>query len=242
MSTLSTALRECHRLRRHLKALQDEIDRGPRVLKLQQAALDAAQQTHKEAREIITKLKLRQREEEGSLKTVETQLAKSEKQLNDTANQKEYAAKQSEIEQAKAKKAAIEDQILATMTDIEDRTAALPTVDKTWADAQAEFTQQQVEAKERLGRMKADQEFSRGELAKYEEALPAKVRSAYDTLVKAKGPEALAAVKDKVCLGCRTQLTQQKVMELAGGTFVTCSGCGKILYPESQPTPTEPPA
>ena len=243
MSTLSTALRECHRLRRHLKALQEEIDRGPRVLKIQQAALDAAQVTHKEARETISQLKRRQRDEEGSLKTIETQLAKSEKQLNDTANQKEYAAKQSEIEQAKAKKAATEDQILATMTDIEDRTAALPAVDQTWADAQAEFARQQDEAKERLERMKADQVFCRGELARHEESLPPKVRAAYDTLVKAKGPEALAAVKDKVCSGCRTQLTQQKVMELAGGVFVTCSGCGKIMYPESNPSPqSEPPA
>lgn len=242
MSALSTALSECHRLRRHLKALQDEIDRGPRVLKLQQAALDAAQATHKEAREVITQLKRRQRDEEGSLKSIETQLAKSEKQLNDTANQKEYAAKQSEIEQAKAKKAATEDQILATMTEIEERTAALPTVDKAWADAQAEFAEQQVQAKERLERMKADQAFSRAELARHEEALPPKVRAAYDTLVKAKGPEALAAVKDKVCSGCRTQMTQQKMLEIAGGTFVTCSGCGKILYPESQPSPTETPA
>ncbi|HUR55363.1 MAG TPA: C4-type zinc ribbon domain-containing protein [Gemmataceae bacterium] len=233
MSTLSTALRECHRLRKHLKALQEEIDRGPRVLKLQQAALAREEQTHKEAREIITKLKVRQREEEGSLKTVETQLAKSEKQLNDTANQKEYAAKQSEIEQAKAKKATLEDAILATMTEIEERTAALPAVDKQWADAQAEYARQQDEAKERLDRMVADQAASRTELAKHEETLPPKVRTAYDILVKAKGPDALATGKDKVCLGCRTQLTQQRVMELNGGTFVTCPGCGRILYPET---------
>jgi predicted nucleic acid-binding Zn-ribbon protein len=242
MSTLPTALRECHRLRRHLKALQEEIDRGPRVLKLQQAALDAAQATHKEAREVITQLKRRQRDEEGTLKTIETQLAKSEKQLNDTANQKEYAAKQSEIEQAKGKKAATEDQILATMTDIEERTAALPTVDATWAEAQAEFARQQDEAKERLERMKADQTFSHGELKRHEESLPPKVRASYDALVKAKGPDALAAAKDKVCSGCRTQLTQQKVMELAGGQFVSCSGCGRILYPESNPLPPTEPA
>jgi predicted nucleic acid-binding Zn-ribbon protein len=230
---LPTALRECHRLRKHLKALQDEIDLGPRVAKAQQAALDRAEQTHKEARETITKLKLRQREEEGSLKAVETQLAKSEKQLNDTANQKEYAAKQSEIEQAKGKKAALEDAILATMAEIEDRTAALPAADKTWADAQAEYRQQQQEGLERLGRLKADQEAARAELAKYEAELPPKVKATYDVQVKAHGPNALAGVKDKVCLGCRSSLTQQKTMELVGGQFVACASCGKLLYPEA---------
>jgi predicted nucleic acid-binding Zn-ribbon protein len=233
MSTLSTALRECHRLRKHLKALQEEIALGPRVAKAQQAALDREEQAHKEARETITKLKLRQRDEEGSLKAVETQLAKSEKQLNDTANQKEYSAKQSEIEQAKAKKATLEDAILATMGEIEERTAALPAVDKRWADAQAEFKQQQQEGRERLERLQADQVASQADLAKYEAELPPKVRSVYDAQVKGHGPNALAAVKDKVCLGCRTALTQQKAMELAGGQFVACSNCGKLLYPES---------
>ena len=233
MSTLSTALRECHRNRKHLKALQEEIDRGPRIATTQQTVLTREEQSHKDAREIITKLKVRQREEEGSLKSVEAQLAKSEKQLNDTANQKEYAAKQSEIEQAKAKKATLEDAILATMGEIEERTAALPAVDKQWADARAEYAQQQQEAMERLERLKADQVASGAELLKFEADLPPKVRTLYDSQVKAHGPDALAAVKDKVCSRCRTQLTQQKVLELNGGTFVTCSGCGKLLYPES---------
>lgn len=233
MSTLSTALRECHRLRKHLKALQEEIERGPRIAKAQQTALTQEERSQKEAREVITKLKVRQREEESSLKSVEAQLAKSEKQINDTANQKEYTAKQHEIEHAKAKKAGLEDEILATMTEIEERTGNLPAVDKQWADAQADYAEKQQDARERLERLKADLVSSGAELVKFEADLPPKVRTLYDSQVKAHGPDALAAVKDKVCSRCRTQLTQQKVLELTGGTFVTCPGCGKLLYPES---------
>ena len=41
--TVPEVLKECHRLRRHLRELQGEIDLGPRVMKIQQATLAAAE-------------------------------------------------------------------------------------------------------------------------------------------------------------------------------------------------------
>ncbi|MDB5312719.1 MAG: putative zinc ribbon domain protein [Gemmataceae bacterium] len=230
MSATDT-LRECHRLRKHLKALQEEIDRGPRVLKAQQARLAQEQQAHKDHFETITKLKLKQRDDEGTLKQTETRLAKLEAQLLGISVPKEYEAKKSEIRQAEEKKAALEDAILATMAELEEKTAAVPAVDKKWAAAQAEFAQSQEDAKARLERLRADQEESRAALAKAEATLPDKNKSTYDHLSKALGPDAFAAVKDRICQGCRTGITQQRVMEVQGGMFLLCSSCGKMLYP-----------
>jgi predicted nucleic acid-binding Zn-ribbon protein len=230
MSTAAT-IRECHRMRSHLRDLQAEIDRGPRVLKARQAKLDAEEHAHKDHHESITKLKLKQREDEGTLKQTEVRLAKLEDQLTDITVQKEYAAKQSEISQARAKKEALEDAILTTMGEIEDRTNRIPAVEKQWADAQAEFAQYQQEAKERLERLVADQQYTREELAKQEALLPEKPRATYDFLVKAHGPDAMAPVKGRVCQGCRTGMTEQKWIELRGGDFTLCSNCGKMLYP-----------
>lgn len=229
--SVADTLRECHRLRKHLRTLQEEIDRGPRVLKAQQARLAAEEQAHKDHYEAITKLKLKQREDEGTLKQTETRLAKLEDQLTGISVQKEYAAKQSEIQQAREKKTALEDAILTTMGEIEEKTAAIPAVEKQWADAQADFKQYQVDAQERLERLKADQEDSRAKLAQTEAGVPAKNRSTYDYLVKNHGPDALAAVKDKVCQGCRTGIAQQRLLEVQGGVFTLCQSCGKMLYP-----------
>src|SRR5262245_45050535 len=129
MPALTDTLRECHRLRRHLRDLQAEIDRGPRVLKLRQDSLDAERQAHKDHHDAITKLKLKQRTDEVSLKETETRLAKLETQLTTISVQKEYAAKESEIAQAKSKKGELEDAILATITEIEEKTAAVPAVE-----------------------------------------------------------------------------------------------------------------
>ena len=233
MSAAAT-LRECHRLRKHLKALQEEIDRGPRVLKAQQARLAAEERAHADHHEAVKKLKLKQRDDEGTLKQTETRLAKLEGQLQTISVPKEYKAKESEIEQAKAKRTELEDAILTTMGEVEERTAAVPEVEKKWADAKAEFAQYEKDAADRLVRMKADQVDTQAALLKAEGDIPAKNRPTYDHLVKAHGPEAFAAVRERVCQGCRSTLTQQKVLELQAGAFAQCPSCGKMIYPAAE--------
>lgn len=230
MSSIAATLRECHRLRRHVRTLQEEVDRGPRVLRGRETTLAQHRQTHHDHHDAITKLKLKLREDEGTLKQTEARLDKLREQVNTAANQKEYDAKLSEIAQAQIKKGHLEDAILATMAELEGKTAEVPAVDRQWADVQAEFAEFRKEAEERLQRLKADQAMSREELAKVEVAIPATMRPKYDALVKAHGPDAFAAVKDRVCQGCRTTLTQQKCLELQAGGFFLCPSCGKMLY------------
>ena len=230
MPTVTATLRECHRLRKHLRNLQEEIDRGPRVLKAHQMKLAQEEQAHKDHHEKIKTLRLRQKDDEGTLKQAETRLAKLEDQLTGIANQKEYAAKQSEISQAKEKKGALEDAILATITDLEEKQRQVPEVEKQWADAQAEFVRSQDEAKERILQLQAEQVAARDELTRHEATLPDKVRTTYNYLVKNHGPEAMAAVKERTCQGCRTGMTQQRIIELQTGDFIQCASCGKMLY------------
>jgi predicted nucleic acid-binding Zn-ribbon protein len=231
MSAVMSALRECHRLRVHLRALQVEIDNGPRVMQDHRDDLETARQEHQAHHDAITKLKLKQREDEGTLKQTESRLVKLEEQLPGLTVQKEYAAKEHEIEHAKAKKGELEDAILATIMELEEKTAAVPAVEQKWAEAQAEFKQFEVEAAERLDRMKADMEASRADLAQAEAQLPPAVKGPYDSVVKAKGPDALAGAKNRVCQGCRTSMTETQFTELRRGTVRTCNTCGRILYP-----------
>jgi predicted nucleic acid-binding Zn-ribbon protein len=231
MPAVTEVFREAHRLRKYLRELQKEIDLGPRVLKQHQDELEDERQAHKDHHDSITKLKLKQRDDEGSLKQTDTRLAKLGEQLLTTSVQKEYEAKQHEIAHARAKKAELEDAILASMTEIEERTAAIPAVEKKWADAQASFAEFQRQAADRLEMLKNEQESSRVALTKVEEGIPKDIRPRYDKLVKAHGPEAMAGVKAKSCQACRTDLTDQKVIELRRGEFMQCTTCGKLLFP-----------
>lgn len=223
-------LRECHRLRKHLRDLKDEIDRGPRVMKAQQTKLAAEEQQHKDAYDTIKKLKLKQKEDEGALKVVEQQLDKLGTKAMTVTTMKEMDAVKHETEMAAAKKGQLEDTILATMTDIEDRTADLPNVEQRWKDAQREFAQYQIDAKERLERLIEDQKLSEAELAKREAELPADMKDQYLRLAKSYGPEGLAAVKNMACQQCRTTIGESRFFELEAGKFVLCASCGRGLY------------
>jgi predicted nucleic acid-binding Zn-ribbon protein len=233
MSTpITSILRECHRLRRFRRDLQSEIDLGPRVQKLQQAELDKQKEIHKTAYDTITQLKLKLKADEGTLKQVEGQLDNLHTRSLQVTTMREMDATRSEIAQANEKKSKLEDAILATMTEIEERTADLPNVEQRWKNAQAEFAKQQQEGKERLELLQRELKTAGEELEKQDASLPANVKSTYASLVKTHGPEGLAAVKDKVCRSCRTTLTAQKFIELQNGAFLTCQNCGKALYPE----------
>jgi predicted nucleic acid-binding Zn-ribbon protein len=224
-------LRECHRLRLHIRELLAEIDRGPRILREHEQELEDARAAHQAHFDAITKLKLKQREDEGSLKQTESRLAKLEDQLTGITVQKEYTAKLSEIEQAKAKKSALEDAILATIMELEEKTAATAEVEKQWSLAQVEFQRFRAEAAERLERMKNDLEVSQAELARYEAELPPDLKRVYDSLVKAKGPDALAGARNRICQGCRTAMTEAEFLELRRGEYRICTRCGRLLYP-----------
>ncbi|MGL4424541.1 MAG: zinc ribbon domain-containing protein [Gemmataceae bacterium] len=226
----SVLLRECHRLRRHLRELQTEIERGPRTLKIQETRLANEEQLHKDAYETIKKLKLKQKDDEGALKTIETQLGKLYTRSMEVTTMKEMDATKSEMDQAGAKKSALEDSILTTIMDIEERTTNLPKVEAQWKQAQADFAQYQVDAKERLERLLKEQSSSKTLLEDADKLLPVEIQPTYLRLVKAHGADALAGVIGRVCQNCRTTLTEQQRNELLSGRFMTCPSCFRGLY------------
>src|SRR5207237_417472 len=81
---LGSSLREVHRLRRHVKNLQEEIDRAPRQEKAQQTKVARQEEILREAQEGIKKSKVAIHDKEVSLKTIHSQIAKHKKQLNES--------------------------------------------------------------------------------------------------------------------------------------------------------------
>ncbi|MCS7020301.1 MAG: hypothetical protein NZU63_00570 [Gemmataceae bacterium] len=229
---LTDIIRQAHRLRSHIQRLQEEIERGPRVLKSRQEELEQARRHHQEHFDTIKRLKLKQREEEGALKQIEARLARLEEQLLTTSSAKEYQAKLSEIAQARERKNALEDSILATIMELEEKTAASADVEQSWQQAQAAFGQYQQEAQERLVRLQQELQLSQEELHRWESQLPEDLQERYDKLVRAKGPDAFALVKNRYCQGCHTLLSEQCLLELRNGIFHRCFNCGRMLYPE----------
>ncbi len=83
-------LKELHRLRRHLDDLDTRIAEAPRKLAIQQKRLANQEETAKQAHDHLKNLALQIRDKEGSVKAMQTQVKKYQKQLEEAANKKEY--------------------------------------------------------------------------------------------------------------------------------------------------------
>lgn len=233
MASVTDLFREIHRLRRHARELQNEIDLGPRVLKEKQDELIREEAVHKECYDAVKRLKLKLKEDEGTLKQVEQLLDKLGTRAMQVTTMKEMEATKHETEIAQAKKAELEDAILAGMTEIEERTAKHPGDEARWKAAKAEFAQFEIDAKERYERIVEDLRLTQAKLAEKDAALPPDIKPIYERLVRTYGPDGLAAVKGKVCQQCRAGMTDQQVINLQAGRYMVCPRCGRALYPET---------
>jgi uncharacterized protein len=225
-------LKEVHRLRRHLAELDERIAQAPRQRSVQQKKLANQEDAFTQAKEHLKRLALDIREKEGNVKATQTQIKKYEKQLDTAANKKEYDTLQSEIASEKAHISKLEDEILAAMSESEEKTAQLPEVEKVAQKAQADFAQFVKDHQEMLDRFAQEKARAQEELKTTEATLPPDVKAQYDRLIAAKGADALSGVQGRICTACYTEITPQMLTELKREMFLICKNCGRMLYTE----------
>ncbi|MBM3993734.1 MAG: hypothetical protein FJ303_06225 [Planctomycetes bacterium] len=228
----AATLKEIHRLRRFIKDLDAKIEQAPKQLAIQQKRLANQEETFKQAQEHVKQLNLSIREKEGNIKSVQAQIQKYERQLDEAASKKEYDTLKAEIASERGHITKHEDDILAMMGEIEEKTKLLPEAEKIVQKARADFAQFEKDQAERLHRFDADRTRSREELKAAEATLPADVRAQYDRLIAAKGDEVISGVNGRTCSACYTEITQQMMSELRREMFLICKNCGRMLYQE----------
>ena len=226
-------LKELHRLRRFMKDLDAKIEEAPRKLAIQQKKLANQEEAFKKAQEDLKNLAMSIRDKEGSVKATQTQIQKYEKQRETAANKKEFDTFNAEIAAEKSHIAKHEDEILAMMGQVEEKTALMPEAEKTVQKARADYAQFEKDQKERLLRFAEEKTRTLEELKAAEATLPEDVRSLYDRHITAKGMDTLSAVNGRVCMACYTEITSQMVSELKREMFMLCKNCGRMLYLES---------
>jgi predicted nucleic acid-binding Zn-ribbon protein len=224
-------------LHRFVRDLREAIDRAPRAIKTQQGRVTFAEQQLKDEQEAIKKLKVGNHQKEIDLKAREGQIERSRKKLLEVSEQRQIDALNSEISQGKEAIGRLEEEILNGMGEVEERTAGLPKLEQALAAIREEFaafeTATSAKKTEQEGLLKQ----ALLDLAEAEKGIPNNLRDGYQRNIKAKGADALASVKDRVCSACSSTLTAQQVINLHGNQFVTCASCGRILYLPA-PVPT----
>jgi predicted nucleic acid-binding Zn-ribbon protein len=237
MSGPAVIFREIHRLRRHAQNLQEQLDRIPRQLKAQQGKVARQEEGLREAQEGFKKLKVAIQTKEKALKDRHGQIAKYQKQLNEVQSKKEYDALQAEIAGSKKDCQRLEDEILAGMVESDEKGAQLPELEKALGQARGELASFEQQAGVRRTDLQAQLTEALGQLKAVEAAVPEQVRVSYNRIVHSKGADALAAVRDRICTACHTEITVQARTDLGQELFVACRSCGRILYLPEEPRP-----
>lgn len=223
-------LREIHHLRRHVKNLQDEMERGPRLLKAQQNKVAKQEDLLRDTQEAAKKLKVTQHEKEVSLKAKHQEIAKHQKQLNEAKGKKEYDALKVELDNEKKACSNLEDEILNCMAEIEVKTAQVPELEKAVKRAKQEAAQVVDDIQSKRNRLVDDLNATHQKIAAVEAALTGDAKTYYERLVALRNEDALSPVEGRTCLACYTEITAQNHNELRLDQFVLCKSCGRILY------------
>jgi len=234
---LSPLFREVHRLHRFARDLRDAIERYPRSLKTQQGRVTFAEQQLHDEQEAIKKLKVGCHQKEVEMQSRETQIARSKKKLEEVSEQRQIDALNSEIVQGREAVGILEDEILTTMSEIEERTGGVPKLEAMVVSVRAEFVRFEAAATAKKIEQEGLLKQALVDLAAIEPTIPEDFRDGYLRGVKSRGADALALVKDRVCEACKTGLTNQQMNSLQNNQFQTCNSCGRILYlPPSVPS------
>lgn len=230
MSSPGTILREIHRLRKNAKDLSTRIEQGPKQQQSQKDKVARQEQILKQAQDELKQTKAKAHEKEGALKTIDEQIKKYEKQLNDIMSKKEYDALKHELTHSRDKVAKIEDEILTVLTEIEERAAKLPELEKNLKETKVQAEQLARDFETRMADLAAQHKEVVAKLAEVEATLPEDIKAPYDRLIRVMGEDALASVEGHVCVACYTEITPQNQTELRRSLFVLCKSCGRMLY------------
>lgn len=227
---LRVLLRDLHTSLLRAGLVREEAEQDARQRKKLESRLANARKSLQDLQDSIKALKVAVHDKEVSIKANQQQAAKYLWQRNQVKEQKEYDALTHEMDNLKQMNNVLEDEALAALTEIDDKTAQIPKLEAAVAAAQAELDKwlasQESAGSEREKRLKECE----AQTAELIARLSPEVRRVYDRLYAALGAECLAMVEDRSCAGCRTAVTGQQYNELLMGRLVQCMSCNRILY------------
>lgn len=221
-----------------LQLIDNEIDDKRSTLVRLERQLDekgellSAQRKLAEEEESLRKLRAELRRLELDLEDISSKIASTQAMLygGEVTNPKELAGLQQESEYLKRRQSEVEDQVLETMAEAEEKESRLK-LDQE----RLQRMEQEREAEQEELRRQADELRSR--LASLEEGrnealgpVPQEDLAVYEDLRGRKGGQAVALLEVGICQGCRVALPTSLIQKVRRGEdLVYCGSCQRVL-------------
>jgi predicted nucleic acid-binding Zn-ribbon protein len=227
---------ELQKIDLRIAELKEQRRKIPERLAINEAPLREARRVLQEAASSTDALVKERRSHEKDLEAHEDRIGKMKDRAAQLKTNQEYQAHLFEVELANKKKGEIEEKILLAMEQIEQTQRVMADAQAKLKESEAVFTKEKatLDARDQaLSLELADLDIQQKRVSgQVEKALLAR----YNKLKTTRKDQALALVKDGICLGCRLQLPPQLVSQVKRAQDVhTCPYCYRMLYWEGEP-------
>lgn len=236
MNLQLSPLIELQKLDLRIADLKEQRRKIPDRLEMNEAPLREAKRVFQEASASVDALVKERRSHEKDLEAHEDRIGKMKDRAAQLKTNQEYQAHLFEVELANKKRGEIEEKILLAMEQIEQTQRMITDAQVKLKESEALFTKEKATLDEKdrvlaaeLAELEIRQKHLSGQVEK-------SLLSRYNKLKSTRKDQALALIKDGICVGCRLQLPPQLVSQVKRGEEVhTCPYCYRILYWEGEP-------
>ncbi|MCL4803532.1 MAG: hypothetical protein KJ046_04480 [Anaerolineae bacterium] len=203
------------------------------VLRLQKepAALVAAREKAQAAGEDLRQWQARHKALTGEIAAVTDKAKRSEERLysGTVKNPKELTDLQHEIDALGRRRAALEDDALLMMMEIDERKGVKAAADTEVERLASEFTNASAALRQEQQTLALSLNTLLEKRAKQVPlAQPALLKS-YDDLARQKNGLAVAGLRNNKCLGCQLTLSASVIRAADEGRLIHCENCGRFL-------------
>lgn len=229
---IRSVLERIHQLQARLADLNGRLQKGPKVLKVQENNIKKQQDNLDKVRNdhqmLLADAKLKEQEVAANDLTI----SKRKQQLQEAKNNKDYSALQIQIKADEAARDVLEGEALEAIEKAEKFAETFPAVEEEVKRVQELYDRtKQKFLEEKPG---IEDEIARfGKLLAEEEVkLPRDFKEIYLRLVQSKGgDQATAPVeKQKFCGGCNHQVPINSLAKILQKQPILCSSCARLLY------------
>ena len=215
---------ELYKSAKYIKEKPKELNAYKDDVANQELAVDQAE-------DVVTQLKLKQKEKEMELATKEEGVKKLQAQLYKLKTNKEYAAMQKEIEGVNADNSLLEEDIILILDEIGSAEEQVAKQKELLEGEKKKYSESEREINSEIQKLKE----AEGELRCKREEIAAKVNkkllAQYEHVLKGKDGFAICPVTNETCGGCNMDLPPQVVNEVRmQDQIVKCGNCARILY------------
>jgi hypothetical protein len=233
MSVPTGLLPDLHRLHLQIEEIRKKLDRGPRMIRIQEQTLADLRKKHESLKSQQIELRKAVDAKSLQLKTNEGKIQDLTGKLNAASTNKEYEIFSSQIEADRMANSVLEDEILEGMEKVDRCGEEIKATEQSCREQEQQIAKTKAEVEAARAGLEQQVAALEAELHERERELPGKYVDQYQRMVKVHGAATLAEVIDGTCNSCFSLLSPQQRVQLNTNHLVFCGSCGRILFQET---------